>query len=219
MVNILKTTRKDNGYYIFRGQFIIYSMINLILKIIFVLFVIDKLTEKIIMLIESQNKLSEMKVLYSDIKVSWIMDIVIILFISMFILLMLRGLLYLSRYDFRKSSKDKMLDEVSKKGRMIDDKLKDIDKDNIYRDIILIKESYILLGEIRFIENNLGNLSKHKKEIMNIRYSKMRLLENELKRLLKNRKLEVVIPSDETNRQNFYNRMKNSIMTIFKRLQ
>lgn len=219
MVNILKTTRKDNGYYIFRGQFIIYSMINLILKIIFVLFVIDKITDKIIMLIESQNKLSEMKVLYSDIKVSWIMDIVIILFISMFILLMLRGLLYLSRYDFRKSSKDKMLDEVSKKGRMIDDKLKDIDKDNIYKDIILIKESYILLGEIRFIENNLGNLSKHKKEIMNIRYSKMRLLENELKRLLKNRKLEVVIPSDETNRQNFYNRMKNSIMTIFKRLQ
>lgn len=147
------------------------------------------------------------------------MDIVIILFISMFILLMLRGLLYLSRYDFRKSSKDKMLDEISKKSRMIDDKLKDIDKDNIYKDIILIKESYILLGEIRFIENNLGNLSKHKKEIMNIRYSKMRLLENELKRLVKNRKLEVVIPSDETNRQNFYNRMKNSIMTIFKRLQ
>lgn len=194
-------------------------MINLILKIIFVLFVIDKITDKIIMLVDSQNKLSEMKVLYSDIKVSWIMDIVIILFISMFILLMLRGLLYLSRYDFRKSSKDKMLDEISKKSRMIDDKLKDIDKDNIYKDIILIKESYILLGEIRFIENNLGNLSKHKKEIMNIRYSKMRLLENELKRLVKNRKLEVVIPSDETNRQNFYNRMKNSIMTIFKRLQ
>lgn len=190
-------------------------MINFILKIIFVLFVIDKITDKIIMLIESQNKLSEMKVLYSDIKVSWIMDIVIILFVSMFILLMLRGLLYLSRYDFRKSSKDKMLDEVSKKGRMIDDKLKDIDKDNIYRDIILIKESYILLGEIRFIENNLGNLSKHKKEIMNIRYSKMKLLEDKLKRLLKNRKLE----DDETNRQNFYNRMKNSIMTIFKRLQ
>lgn len=94
------------------------------------------------------------------------MDIVIILFISMFILLMLRNLLYLSRYDFRKSSKDKILDEVSKKGLMIDDKLKDIDKDNIYKDIILIKESYILLGEIRFIENNLGNLSKHKKEIM-----------------------------------------------------
>ena len=194
-------------------------MINLILKIIFVLFVIEKITDKIIMLIESQNKLSEMKVLYSDIKVSWIMDVVIILFVSMFILLMLRGLLDLSRYDFRKSSKDKMLAEISKKSRMIDDKLKDIDKDNIYKDIILIKESYILLGEIRFIENNLGNLSKHKKEIMNIRYSKMRLLEKELKRLLKNRKLEVVIPSDETNRQNFYNRMKNSIMTIFKRLQ
>lgn len=215
MANILKTTRKYNGYYIFAVNLIIYSMINFILKIIFVLFVIDKISDKIIMLIEPQNKLSEMKVLYSDIKVSWIMDIVIILFVSMFILLMLRGLLYLSRYDFRKSSKDKMLDEVSKKGRMIDDKLKDIDKDNIYKDIILIKESYILLGEIRFMENNLGNLSKHKKEIMNIRYSKMKLLEDKLKRLLKNRKLE----DDETNRQNFYNRMKNSIMTIFKRLQ
>lgn len=191
---------------------------KIVLLFIFVIFVIFAIINTLIQIC-SQEQISEMKVLHSDIKVSWIMDIVIILFASMFILLMLRGLLYLSRYDFRKSSKDKMLDEISKKSRMIDDKLKDIDKDNIYKDIILIKESYILLGEIRFIENNLGNLSKHKKEIMNIRYSKMRLLENELKRLVKNRKLEVVIPSDETNRQNFYNRMKNSIMTIFKRLQ
>lgn len=157
---------------------------KIVLLFIFVIFVIFAVINTLIQVC-SQKQISEMKVLHSDIKVNWIMDIVIILFVSMFILLMLRGLLYLSRYDFRKSSKDKMLDEVSKKGRMIDDKLKDIDKDNIYKDIILIKESYILLGEIRFIENNLGNLSKHKKEIMNIRYSKMRLLENELKRLLK----------------------------------